>query len=239
MAAASVRPRSEPVTFTLWIDGKEIASQSLDPAASASFADDQQELGGKTLDFRTHGQRRRALGGGVGPAPVRGAAGELQRPQPLDPPAVCAGPSSGRRGTTRRPSGSPRRGSGTTRNGPACARRATRASATSRSAGRTRRRLGRRRQPRRRSSSAVTPAAGTSPAAPTRIVSIAGRARVPAPGAAGRSRTLHRALSDRRASAASRSTKASSSRCRRCWCRPTSCSGSSRTARRPAPRRTT
>jgi hypothetical protein len=50
-----VRPAgSEPVTFTLWIDGKEVASQSLDPAASASFADDQQELGGKNVEFRTH-----------------------------------------------------------------------------------------------------------------------------------------------------------------------------------------
>ncbi len=49
-----IRPAaSEPVTFTLWIDGREIASQILDPSASASFADDQQELGGKALDFRT------------------------------------------------------------------------------------------------------------------------------------------------------------------------------------------
>jgi hypothetical protein len=37
----------------LWIDGREVASQTLDPEASASFADDQQELGGKALDFRT------------------------------------------------------------------------------------------------------------------------------------------------------------------------------------------
>ena len=50
-----IRPAaSEPVTFTLWIDGREIASQILDPDASASFANDQQELGGKALDFRTH-----------------------------------------------------------------------------------------------------------------------------------------------------------------------------------------
>ena len=49
-----IRPAaSEPVTFTLWIDGREVASQVLDPEASASFADDQQELGGKALDFRT------------------------------------------------------------------------------------------------------------------------------------------------------------------------------------------
>jgi hypothetical protein len=51
---SGIRPAaSEPVTFTLWIDGREVASQVLDPDASASFADDQQELGGKALDFRT------------------------------------------------------------------------------------------------------------------------------------------------------------------------------------------
>ncbi len=49
-----IRPAaSEPVTFTLWLDGREVASQVLDPEASASFSDDQQELGGKALDFRT------------------------------------------------------------------------------------------------------------------------------------------------------------------------------------------
>lgn len=50
-----IRPAgSEPVTFTLWVDGKEAGSQQLDPAASASFAEDEQELYSKTLDFRTH-----------------------------------------------------------------------------------------------------------------------------------------------------------------------------------------
>ena len=50
-----IRPAgSDPVTFTLWIDGREAASQTLDPDASASFANDQQELGGKALDFRTN-----------------------------------------------------------------------------------------------------------------------------------------------------------------------------------------
>jgi hypothetical protein len=49
-----IRPAaSEPVTFTLWIDGREVASQMLDVTNQASFATDQQELFGKTLEFRT------------------------------------------------------------------------------------------------------------------------------------------------------------------------------------------
>jgi hypothetical protein len=49
-----IRPAaSEPTTFTLWIDGKEIASQPLDVTNQASFDTDQQELFGKTLEFRT------------------------------------------------------------------------------------------------------------------------------------------------------------------------------------------
>ncbi|HEX7085584.1 MAG TPA: DUF1592 domain-containing protein [Vicinamibacterales bacterium] len=52
--AGGIRPAgSEPVTFTLWIDGREVASQTLDAAAQASFSADEQELFGKTLDFRT------------------------------------------------------------------------------------------------------------------------------------------------------------------------------------------
>jgi hypothetical protein len=49
-----IRPASsEPVTFTLWLDGREVASQVLDVTTQASFANDQQELFGKTLEFRT------------------------------------------------------------------------------------------------------------------------------------------------------------------------------------------
>ena len=50
-----IRPAaSEPVTYTLWIDGREIASQGLDPDSRASFSQDEQELFGKMLEFRTH-----------------------------------------------------------------------------------------------------------------------------------------------------------------------------------------
>ena len=45
---------SEPVTFALWVDGEEVAHQAFDPTEQASFADDQQELFGKTLEFRRH-----------------------------------------------------------------------------------------------------------------------------------------------------------------------------------------
>ncbi len=49
-----IRPAaSEPVTYTLWIDGREIASQVLDPESRASFSQDEQELFGKMLEFRT------------------------------------------------------------------------------------------------------------------------------------------------------------------------------------------
>jgi hypothetical protein len=52
--AGGTRPAgSEPVTYTLWVDGREIASRTLDPTLHASFDDAQQELFGKTLEFRT------------------------------------------------------------------------------------------------------------------------------------------------------------------------------------------
>ena len=50
-----IRPAaSEPVTFALWVDGTEVDSQLFDPTGQASFATDQQELFGKTLEFRRH-----------------------------------------------------------------------------------------------------------------------------------------------------------------------------------------
>jgi mono/diheme cytochrome c family protein len=44
---------SEPLRVGLWIDGELVEEQALDPEASASFADDEQEIGGKTIEFRT------------------------------------------------------------------------------------------------------------------------------------------------------------------------------------------
>ena len=43
---------SEPVTVALWLDGREVSCTRLDPAESAGFYDDRQDLGGKRLDLR-------------------------------------------------------------------------------------------------------------------------------------------------------------------------------------------
>ena len=43
---------SMPVHVGLYVDGTLVAEQTLDPAAQASFDDDEQELDGKTLEFR-------------------------------------------------------------------------------------------------------------------------------------------------------------------------------------------
>jgi hypothetical protein len=49
-----VRPRgSAPIQIVLWIDGRRVATQSLDPAESASFSEERQDLGGKSVEFRT------------------------------------------------------------------------------------------------------------------------------------------------------------------------------------------
>jgi mono/diheme cytochrome c family protein len=51
--AGGTRPAgSEPIEFTLWLDGHPVATQSFDPAVGASFADDQQDMSGKTVEFR-------------------------------------------------------------------------------------------------------------------------------------------------------------------------------------------
>ena len=43
---------SMPLRVGLYVDGRLVAEQVLDPAAQASFEDDQQELGGKNVEFR-------------------------------------------------------------------------------------------------------------------------------------------------------------------------------------------
>jgi len=49
-----VRPRgSAPIQIALWIDGRRVAMQTLDPAESASFSEERQDLGGKSVEFRT------------------------------------------------------------------------------------------------------------------------------------------------------------------------------------------
>lgn len=48
-----VRPLgSEPVECTLYVDGRQVGGQMLDPEGGASFVNDRQDLGGKTREFR-------------------------------------------------------------------------------------------------------------------------------------------------------------------------------------------
>ncbi|MBX3278439.1 MAG: DUF1592 domain-containing protein [Acidobacteria bacterium] len=48
-----VRPLgSEPLQVAFWIDGRQVEVKPFDPEHLASFADDRQDLGGQTLDFR-------------------------------------------------------------------------------------------------------------------------------------------------------------------------------------------
>ena len=44
---------AEPVTIALWIDGRQVDERRFDPAGTAGFNDDRQELGGKMVEFRT------------------------------------------------------------------------------------------------------------------------------------------------------------------------------------------
>jgi hypothetical protein len=48
------RPKgSEPITIALWVDGKQIDTFKFDPDSSATFSEDQQELGGQVVQMRS------------------------------------------------------------------------------------------------------------------------------------------------------------------------------------------
>jgi mono/diheme cytochrome c family protein len=48
-----VRPKgSDPIAVSLWVDQQEVASVTHDPERAATFADDRQEFGGQTTEFR-------------------------------------------------------------------------------------------------------------------------------------------------------------------------------------------
>ncbi|HUG54919.1 MAG TPA: DUF1587 domain-containing protein, partial [Vicinamibacteria bacterium] len=50
---AGVRPAgSEPARIALWVDGRKVEVQSLDPDGAGSFFDDRQDFSGKTREFR-------------------------------------------------------------------------------------------------------------------------------------------------------------------------------------------
>jgi hypothetical protein len=51
--AGGVRPRgAAAIQIALWIDGRRAATQAFDPAVSASFSEERQDLGGKSVEFR-------------------------------------------------------------------------------------------------------------------------------------------------------------------------------------------
>jgi hypothetical protein len=54
VVGGGVRPRgSDPIQIALWIDGRREAIEELDPADSASFSEERQDLAGKSVVFRT------------------------------------------------------------------------------------------------------------------------------------------------------------------------------------------
>jgi hypothetical protein len=52
---------SEPVTFALWIDGKQVQTLVFDAQGKASFEDDRQDFSSMTIEFRQHLTAGRAL----------------------------------------------------------------------------------------------------------------------------------------------------------------------------------
>ena len=51
---AGMRPAgSEPLQVALWVDGRKVEQQGLDPDGAGSFYDDRQDFSGKTREFRT------------------------------------------------------------------------------------------------------------------------------------------------------------------------------------------
>ena len=54
VVGGGVRPRgSSPIQIALWIDGRRVATEALDPADGASFSEERQDLAGKSVVFRT------------------------------------------------------------------------------------------------------------------------------------------------------------------------------------------
>jgi hypothetical protein len=53
VSLAGQRPaNSEPITLTLWVDERQVASIVHNPEKAATFADDRQDFGGQTMEFR-------------------------------------------------------------------------------------------------------------------------------------------------------------------------------------------
>ena len=93
-----LRPaNSEPIALTLWVDDKEVATIAHDPDRSATFADDRQDFGGQTTEFRVRlaaGDRRIAV---AIPRIFEGLPARFNGPSPSrrpDPPRVFTPPAN-------------------------------------------------------------------------------------------------------------------------------------------------
>ena len=91
-----VRPaNSEPISLTLWVDDVQTATLVHDPARAATFADDRQDFGGQTTEFRIRlaaGDRRLAV---AIPRIFEGLPARYGGPAPSrrpDPPRVFTPP---------------------------------------------------------------------------------------------------------------------------------------------------
>jgi mono/diheme cytochrome c family protein len=53
VSLGGLRPaNSDPITLTLWVDERPVASTAHNPERAATFADDRQDFGGQTMEFR-------------------------------------------------------------------------------------------------------------------------------------------------------------------------------------------
>ena len=93
-----LRPaNSDPVSLALWVDDKQIASLVHDPDSKATFADDRQDFGGQTTEFRVRlpaGDRRIAV---AIPRIFEGLPARYNGPAPSrrpDPPRVFTPPAN-------------------------------------------------------------------------------------------------------------------------------------------------
>jgi hypothetical protein len=93
-----LRPaNSEPISLALWVDDQQVATRLHDPDRSATFADDRQDFGGQTAEFRVRlaaGDRRIAV---AIPRMFEGLPPRFGGPSPSrrpDPPRVFSPPAS-------------------------------------------------------------------------------------------------------------------------------------------------
>jgi mono/diheme cytochrome c family protein len=93
-----LRPaNSEPISLALWVDDAQVATRVHDPDSAATFADDRQDFGGQTTEFRVRlaaGDRRLAV---AIPRIFEGLPARYGGPAPSprpDPPRVFTPPAN-------------------------------------------------------------------------------------------------------------------------------------------------